>query len=107
MPHFERALQSRPKTPYKPKLLVTAGLLHRQPIPGLFSLSAVKAAQYNLVTSMHEVFRPQGIHVALALVGGAVSPESRNLNSKNIADVMWMLYSQDEAHWSKEFEIAE
>ena len=107
MPQFQSALQSRPEVPYKPTLLVTSGFLHRQPIPQLFSLSAVKAAQYNLVTSLHEIFRPQGINVTLALVGGAVSTQAKNLNPTNIAKVMWTMYSQDEAHWSKEYEIPE
>lgn len=100
-------MQSQLTVPYKPTLLVTAGLLPRQPIADLFSLSAVKAAQYNLVTSLHEVFAPQGIHIAMALVGGSVSTQAKNVNPTNIANAMWMLYSQDEAQWAKEHEILE
>lgn len=107
MPHFQRTLQARLPVPYKPTLLVTAGFLHRQPLPDLFSLSAVKAAQHNLVTSLQEVYGPQGIHIALALVGGFVSTEARNLNPENIAKIMWAIYAQDKAHWVKEYEILE
>lgn len=107
IPHFQRALQSRSTTPFKPTLLVTAGFLHRQPVPELFSLSAVKAAQHNLVTSLREVYGPQGIHITLALVGGVVSPEAPNLNPENIANIMWTMYAQDETQWSTEHEIFE
>ena len=86
---------------------MTAGFLHRRPLPGLFSISAVKAAQHNLVTSLQEVYGSQGIHITLALVGGFVSPEARNLNPKNIAKIMWTMYAQDAADWSKEYEILE
>ena len=86
---------------------MTAGSLHRQPLPYFFSLSATKAAQHNLVTSLREVYGPQGIHIALALVGGAVSPEAPNLNPENIAKIMWTMYAQDEAQWSREYEIFE
>lgn len=86
---------------------MTAGFLHRRPLPELFSLSAVKAAQHNLVTSLQEVYGSQGIHIALALVGGFVRPEARNLNPENIAKVMWTIYAQDAADWSREYEILE
>lgn len=86
---------------------MTAGFLHRKPVPELFSLSAVKAAQHNLVISLQEVYGPQGIHIALALVGGVVSPEAPNLNPENIAKIMWTMYAQDGAEWSKEYEIFE
>lgn len=86
---------------------MTAGFLHRQPLPELFSLSAVKAAQHNLVTSLHEVYGSQGIHIALALVGGFVSPEARNLNPENIAKSMWATYTQNAEDWSREYEILE
>ena len=86
---------------------MTAGFLHRRPLPELFALSAVKAAQHNLVTSLQEVYGSQGIHIALALVGGFVRPEARNLNPENIAKVMWTIYAQGAADWSREYEILE
>ncbi|KAB2575924.1 hypothetical protein DBV05_g5380 [Lasiodiplodia theobromae] len=79
---------------YKPTLLVTGGFLHREPYPPLFSLSAVKAAQYNLVCTFHKMFRKSGVHCAMILVGGFVSLEAERTNPKNIAERAWELYEQ-------------
>ncbi|KAF9631694.1 putative short-chain alcohol protein [Lasiodiplodia theobromae] len=79
---------------YKPTLLVTGGFLHREPYPPLFSLSAVKAAQYNLVCTLHKMFRKSGVHCAMILVGGFVSLEAERTNPKNIAERAWELYEQ-------------
>ncbi|KAF7167618.1 hypothetical protein CNMCM6106_003097 [Aspergillus hiratsukae] len=54
--------------------------------PLLFALSMVKAAQANLVKSLGKVFTPEGVHVGLVVVGGAVSPSAPALNARNIAD---------------------
>lgn len=59
------------------------------------------------MTSLQEVYGSQGIHIALALVGGFVRPEARNLNPENIAKVMWTIYAQGAADWSREYEILE
>jgi len=59
------------------------------------------------VTSLQEVYGLQGIHIALALAGWFVSPEARNLNPENIAKIMWTMYAQDAANWSREYEILE
>jgi len=81
-----------------------SGLLHKQPDPDEFSLSLVKTAQRNLVQSLHSVYNPLGVHVALVLVGGVVSPEQTVLNPKTIAEQTWQLYSQEQSSW--ELEIA-
>ncbi|KKY14751.1 putative major facilitator superfamily [Diplodia seriata] len=90
---------------YKPTLLVTGGFLHRDPYPPLFSLSAVKAAQYNLVCTFHKMFRSSGIHCAMILVGGFVSPKAERTNPKNIAEKAWTLYEQGPD--AREIEIVE
>lgn len=59
----------------KSSLLVTNSLLYANPIPHLFSLSLVKAAQCSLVMSLAKTFNSSGIHIALVTVGGAVAPE--------------------------------
>jgi hypothetical protein len=105
VPRFLKTLQSQPPASFRPTLLVTSGNLHRRPIPALFSLSATKTAQYNLVTSMNEAFGPQGVHVATVLVGGPVSEQAPNLNPTNIANVTWMLYEQEKGSWTKEVDI--
>ncbi|KAF4545038.1 Short-chain alcohol protein [Lasiodiplodia theobromae] len=91
MPRF---LNDMAKGRYKPTLLVTGGFLHREPYPPLFSLSAVKAAQYNLVCTLHKMFRKSGVHCAMILVGGFVSLEAERTNPKNIAERAWELYEQ-------------
>ncbi|XTI92331.1 putative NADP(+)-dependent dehydrogenase [Cenococcum geophilum] len=54
----------------KSSLLVTNSLLYANPIPQLFSLSLVKAAQCSLVMSLAKTFNSSGIHIALVTVGG-------------------------------------
>lgn len=97
----------RDKSAYKPSLLVTGGLLHRDPYPPLFSLSAVKAAQYNLVCTLNKVFAKEGVHCAMILVGGFVGPDQKQTNPPNIAERSWKLYEQDRAEWTREIEIIE
>lgn len=84
-----------------------SGLLHVQPQPEVFSLSLVKAAQRNLVQSLHAVYNPQGIHVGLVLVGGNVSPEKKELNPPRIAEKTWELFDQERAQWELEVTIIE
>lgn len=95
------------KPAYKPSLLVTGGFLHRDPYPPLFSLSAVKAAQYNLVCTLNKVFAKEGVHCAMILVGGVVGPDQKETNPPNIAEKSWELYEQDCVVWTKEIEIVE
>jgi hypothetical protein len=60
----------------------------------MFSLSMAKAAQRNLVLSLHESYLQ--VHIALLNVCGAVSKEDKNLNPGAIAEKFWELYSQEE-----------
>ena len=69
----------------------------------MFSLSMAKAAQRNLVPSLHESY-PQ-VHIALLNVGGAVSKEDKNLNPNAIAENFWGLYSQEEEQWILELDV--
>ncbi|GME30835.1 Short-chain alcohol protein [Neofusicoccum parvum] len=94
IPRLVRLAQDGDKASYRPSLLVTGGFLHRDPYPPLFSLSAVKAAQYNLVCTLHKVFKSSGVHCAMILVGGFVSAEAQQCNPKNIAEKAWDLYEQ-------------
>ncbi|CBF80261.1 predicted protein [Aspergillus nidulans FGSC A4] len=57
-------LKNKEKNPgldYKPSILVTSSLLPVDPIPELFSLSLVKAAQANMVKSLEKMFRARGM----------------------------------------------
>ena len=101
-----QALAKRTET-VKPSLLVTTGPLHKQPIPDLFSLSLAKTAQRNLIQSLHTVYNHQGIHIALLMVGGPVSPEMMQLNPSNIAAKMFEIYNQHRSQWTVETEIFE
>jgi hypothetical protein len=82
-----------------PSFLVTSGLLHDNPVPMLFSLSIVKAAQRTLVLTLQKMY-PE-IHVALLLIGGGVSFEEGVRNPANITEELWKLYAQ-EKEWAVE-----
>jgi hypothetical protein len=62
----------------KPSILVTSSLLTQVPIPLVFSLSLVKAAQRNLVQSL--AMTNPDVHIALLNVGGQVNWEDRCFN---------------------------
>lgn len=66
-------------------LVGDSGLSAPQPVPELFSLSAVKAAQHNLVTSLLEVSGPQGIHIALALFPVSLQHEAGLLGYSSLS----------------------
>lgn len=59
-----------------PSIIVTSSILPQQPIPQLFVLSLVKAAQRNLMQSLSLAYASQGVHLGLINVGGPVSPEN-------------------------------
>ncbi|KAK8207912.1 hypothetical protein M8818_004165 [Zalaria obscura] len=90
-----------------PSIIVTStDQLYKQPIPDLFSLSMTKAAQRNLVQSLHATYGKE-IHIALLSVGGIVSPEKKTLSPENIADEAWALYKQPKSQWQFEVEVVE
>ncbi|EME40874.1 hypothetical protein DOTSEDRAFT_74433 [Dothistroma septosporum NZE10] len=79
---------------HTPAFLVTSGGLYKNPFPNLFSLSAGKAGQYNLVHSMHKEFQPQGVHCALIVVEGFVKDDAKVTTARHIAEKAWELYDQ-------------
>jgi NAD(P)-dependent dehydrogenase (short-subunit alcohol dehydrogenase family) len=84
----------------KPALLVTSSALPQHPIPQLFALSLVKAAQRNLVQSLNLTYAPEGVHVGVINVAGQVSPEDPVRNPENIAAQTWKWFEQ-----GTEFEV--
>lgn len=83
------------KDTHKPAFLVTSGMLYKSPFPAMFSLAACKAAQYNMVHSLHKEFEPKGVACGLIVVGGRVSDESKVTNARNCAEETWKLFSQE------------
>jgi hypothetical protein len=77
------------------------------PMPELFSLSLVKAAQRSLVQSLDMVYRTKGVHIALISVGSYVAPSQKNCNPENIAKKTWELFEQKKEDWTGEIEIEE
>lgn len=71
-------------------------MLPHHPIPQFFALSLVKAAQRNLMQSLHLTYAPQGVHVGLINVGGPVSQEHEVWNPKNIAEKAWGWFEEGE-----------
>lgn len=68
-------------------------MLPQNPQPFVFALSLVKAAQRNLMQSLHMTYAPQGVNLGLINVGGQVSPEHETWNPRNIAEKAWDWYS--------------
>lgn len=76
-----------------PAFLVTSGGLYREPFPFLFSLSAGKASQHNLITSFHKKYEPK-VHIAAIPIVGVVRDESKTTSAKIVAEEFWKLYEQ-------------
>ncbi|KAL4747561.1 hypothetical protein BDW72DRAFT_209507 [Aspergillus terricola var. indicus] len=96
VPLLLRTKEKNPGLDYKPSILVTSSLLPVDPIPELFSLSLVKAAQANMVKSLEKMFKARGIHIGMVIVGGMVSPDATTLNPTNIAQRAWELFQRGE-----------
>lgn len=110
---YETALWAIPKLQKvseedrSPSFFVTSTtLLWKEPVYDLVSLSMVKSAQRALVLSLHNKVG-KDVHVALLSIGGAVSPDAKNLSPENIADRCWALYKQPKAKWEREEAIDE
>lgn len=95
---------AKTETAAKPSFLITSSALPLKPIPDMFVLSLMKAAQQNMAKSMAMVYGPEKVHVGLIMVGGGpVTPESATLNPKNIAEKTWDFFNLE---WEKNtFEV--
>ncbi|KAK3386459.1 hypothetical protein B0H63DRAFT_467818 [Podospora didyma] len=90
----------------RPALIVTSSALPHHPIPQLFALSLVKAAQRNLVHSLHLTYADQGVHVGVINVGGGpVSPVHETWNPSNIADRAWEWFDGAARSGKPSFEV--
>lgn len=65
-----------------------------QPKKNQFSLASCKAAQYNLLHSLHKEYGPKGVHCAALVVEGKVSEEAQVTTPKNIALEAWKLFEE-------------
>lgn len=77
-----------------PSLIVTSSCLPTDPVPQVFALALVKAAQRNLMQSLYMTYASQGIHIGLINVGGPVTTEHGSWNPTNIAARSWEWFSQ-------------
>ena len=100
LPHLSTLASSDPSA--RPALIATSSMLPHHPIPPFFSLSLVKAAQRNLMQSLHLTYAPQGVHVGVINVGGPVSKEHEVWNPGNIAEKTWNWF---EEQGSESFEV--
>lgn len=64
------------------------------PFPPFFSLSASKASQFNLSSSLAQIYGPQGVHIATVVINGIVQGEEGEMSAKNIAGVLWREYEK-------------
>lgn len=81
------------KGSYNPAFLNTSGGLYKDPEHFLFSLSASKAGQYNLIESFHKKYEPQ-IHFAQISVRGIVSENAKVTTPKAIGEQFYKFYEQ-------------
>lgn len=81
------------KGSYNPAFLTTSGGLYREPEHFLFSLSAGKAGQYNMMESFHKKYEPQ-IHFASISVRGIVSDEAKVTNPRAVGERFYKFYEQ-------------
>ncbi|KAK4185420.1 hypothetical protein QBC35DRAFT_389571 [Podospora australis] len=101
VPHLVELAKSDASS--RPALIVTSSALPHHPIPQLFALSLVKAAQRNLVRSLSMTYTPEGVHIGVINVGGPVSPDDPERNPKRIAEKTWEWY---DAAWAEpSFEV--
>lgn len=70
-------------------LIVTSSALPHHPIPQLFALSLVKAAQRNLVQSLQLQYGAEGVHIGVINVAGPVTPEDADRSPTIIAAKTW------------------
>ena len=71
----------------------------------MFSLASCKAAQYNLVNSMHKAYNMQGVHCALIVVAGIVKDSAKVTTPKHIAEETWKLFDQEKGKGDLDVEI--
>jgi hypothetical protein len=84
---------------------VTGTWISRDPVPQIFTLSLVKAAQRNFCQSVAEVYGPQGVHVGMVRVMGLVNPDAKTMSPKNIATHAWELFDEPKEKQTFEVEV--
>ena len=94
------------KSSGSPSFFVTGGMLHKYPLPPLFSLSMTKTSQRNLVQCLHLTYG-KDIHVGQVTVGGEVKPDKAHMSPDFIAERFWELYEQPRDKWAFEIEVPE
>ncbi|KAH7020757.1 uncharacterized protein B0I36DRAFT_25348 [Microdochium trichocladiopsis] len=108
VPHLLDLAQQSPQSS-KPALIVTSSLLPKQPIPQVFALSLVKAAQRNLMQSLYMTYGGDkgggGVHIGVINVGGPVSPDSEERSPTRIAEVTWQWLDGAQAEPSFEVDV--
>ncbi|KAF9876885.1 short-chain dehydrogenase reductase sdr [Colletotrichum karsti] len=92
VPHLTSLAKSSPES--TPAIIVTSSLLPSEPIPAVFSLSLVKAAQRNFVQTLRMSYENEGVYIGLINVGGPVSHDHEVWNPDNIAKKSWEWFSQ-------------
>ncbi|KAI9726995.1 MAG: hypothetical protein M1834_008577 [Cirrosporium novae-zelandiae] len=100
-------LLSKASPDSKPTLLVTNSLLWEDPIPQLFSLSMVKAAQRNLVMSLSKQYADEKTRIGLISVGGPVDINHPRFNPTSIAERTWEYFAKNSNDWAFETIILE
>lgn len=94
LPSFEKKKEKKTKTKKPKKEPPQKNNNLTPPKPQQFSLASCKAAQYNLLHSLHKEYGPKGVHCAALVVEGKVSEEAQVTTPKNIALEAWKLFEE-------------
>lgn len=84
---------------------MTGTFLSRDPLPQIFTLSLVKAAQRDLTHSLSQIYDPQGVHVGMIRVMGAVDPAAATLSPNSIDAKVWELFNESQDKQTFEIEV--
>jgi NAD(P)-dependent dehydrogenase (short-subunit alcohol dehydrogenase family) len=91
----------------KPSFFLSGSGVSYRPLPPVFSLSMMKAAQGNFLKSFEHWAAPKGVHVAHLHINGSVSDEEPVRTAQNIAEAHWALYQQDKADWQSTRDVGD
>ncbi|KAG9229530.1 hypothetical protein BJ875DRAFT_387167 [Amylocarpus encephaloides] len=89
-----------------PSFFVTSSRIAETPMPEVFTLSVVKAAQRSLVLSMQQVFG-KDVHIALVYVNARVGREDGKglIAPEKIAGEFWNLYEDGKGEWRGDVDV--
>jgi short-subunit dehydrogenase len=103
LPYLEEAAQNGSH----PSFFLSGSGVSYRPLPPVFSLSMMKAAQGNFLKSFEHIAGPKGVHVAHLFINGHVSPDEPVRTFDACAEGHWALYQQDKPNWESTRDVGD